>query len=179
MIIAFEGGDGYGKTRHALSLAEYAGFGYVKLPNEYLPSGKTARAMINGQIPFDKLKYQIVQNENKLETLETLTEGNYIFDRYKLSEIVYGLVNGLPEQVVRDLAEKLPDPDITVLLMGKPYRVDSDIFSSRDYQRQVKELFFEESKRADGRIIRICNYGSIEEVFDRILRELRGVVHGL
>lgn len=176
MIIAVEGPDRFGKTLLAHKLAERLGYTYIKFPNEELDSGRDLRRIINGGLLFDLMAYQKLQNENKLETLESLPEKNYIFDRYKLSEVVHGKANGLSNEVVEGFADLLPDPDITVLVVGRPYGKDNDIFSSTEYQKKVKELYNEAGKDADGRTIRVCNYETPDEMLDKVMRELMGVL---
>lgn len=176
MKIAIEGPDKFGKTLLAHLLSQELDYIYIKFPNEELESGKEARAMINGEIYFDKLRYQELQNKNKLETLESLPDGNYIFDRYKLSEIVYGRANGLPLDIIYGLSDNLPNPDITILITGRPYGKDNDIFSSGEYQKLVKQLYKEEGKTLDGRVIWVCNYSTPEEMLEKVLSELKGVV---
>jgi thymidylate kinase len=175
-VIAFEGPDKFGKTVLSEMLARESGFEYLKFPNEKIESGILIRRMLNGLDPFDPALLQVLQNQNKLETLYNLKDKNYIFDRYKLSEIVYGLANGLSPGYVMDLADLLPNPDITILLTGRPYGQDNDVYSSSEFQRRVKELFKEEGKNAGGRVIWICNYGTIDEVFSEIVRKLQGVI---
>lgn len=176
ITIAIESPDKFGKTRLAYMLSQELEYTYVKFPNEETDSGKELRRIINGGLLFDLDAYQELQNKNKLETLEVLPDGNYIFDRYKLSEIVYGKANGLPDSVVNEYADKLPDPDITILIVGRPFGKDKDIFSADGYQRKVKELYKEAGKNVDGRVIRICNYNSPEQMLEMVLSELRGVV---
>lgn len=175
-VIAFSGPDNFGKTLYAERLAKESGFEYIKFPNEQLESGIRIRRMLNGLDPFDPALLQVLQNDNKLETLYNLKDKNYIFDRYKLSEIVYGLANGLSHEYVMDLADLLPDPDITILIAGRPYGQDNDVYSGSAFQRRVKELYKEEGKKAGGRVIWICNYGTIDEVFSEIVRKLEGVI---
>lgn len=176
MIIAIEGPDRFGKTSLAHKLAERLRCTYIKFPNEELDSGKDLRKIMNGGLLFNLTAYQKLQNENKLETLESLPEGNYIFDRYKLSEVVYGKANELSNDVIERFADRLPDPDITVLVVGRPYGKDNDIFSSTEYQKKVKELYNEAVKNADGRVIRVCNYGTPDEMLNKVMRELMGVL---
>jgi thymidylate kinase len=153
-------------------LSQELEYTYVKFPNEEIDSGKELRRIINGGLLFDLESYQELQNKNKLETLEVLPDGNYIFDRYKLSEIVYGKANGLPDSVVNEYADRIPDPDITILIVGRPFGKDKDIFSADGYQRKVKELYKEAGKNADGRVIRVCNYNSPEKMLEKVLKEL-------
>lgn len=174
--IAFEAPDFFGKTLLSLMLAQETGYTYVKFPNVEIDSGKKLLKIINGELPFDKNEYQELHNKNKLETLESLPDGNYIFDRYKLSEIVYGRANGLSAEAVYELSDKLPNPDITIIITGRPRGKDDDIFSSCDYQRRVKDLYKEESKNIDGRVIWVCNHSTPEKMLDTIWKELRGCV---
>ena len=176
MRIAIEGPDKFGKTLLAHLLSQELDYTYVKFPNEELESGKELRRIINGGLPFDLEAYQELQNKNKLETLDNLPDGNYIFDRYKLSEIVYGKANGLQDSVIYKYADRIPDPDITILVVGRPYGTDKDIFSADAYQKRVKELYKEEGKNSDGRVIWVCNYNSPEKMLERVLGELGGVI---
>ncbi len=175
-VIAIEGPDKFGKTELAGRLTGALGYTYVKFPNEEIESGKELRSIINGDIYSNLLTYQVLQNQNKLDTLEKLPDGNYVFDRYKLSEIVYGKANGLADEFIWQCADKLPDPDVTILIVGRPYGQDTDIFSSDEFKRKVKELYNEAGKNADGRVIRVCNYKSLNEVFESVMKELKGVV---
>lgn len=175
-IIVFEGADGTWKTTLSKMLAEKLGYNYIKFPNENTAGGRYAREVINREMEFDSILYQISQNTDKRCTFRDLTDGNYIFDRYKLSEIVYGYANGLTEEEIMDLADKLPDPDITFLMVGKSYKLDDDIFGNPEYQEKVKELFLREAKKAGGRVELINNEKSIEAVFNEILGKLGGII---
>ena len=174
--IAIEGPDKFGKSLLARLLSQELEYTYVKFPNEDLESGKELRKIINGSLPLDPTTYQELQNRNKLETLKILPDGNYIFDRGKLSEIVYGKANGLPSEFVEELADNLPNPDVTILINGRPYGHDNDIFSSSEYQRRVKQLYKDEGKKFSGRVIWVCNYTTPEEMLEKVLSELKGGV---
>jgi len=176
MRIAIEGPDKFGKTLLAHLLSQELDYTYVKFPNEELDSGKELRRIINGGLLFDLEAYQELQNRNKLETLAHLPDGNYIFDRYKLSEIVYGKANGLPDDIIYKYADRIPDPDVTVLIVGRPFGTDKDIFSADAYQKRVKELYKEAGKNADGTVIWVCNYNSPTQMLEKVLSELKGVV---
>ena len=182
-VIAIEGPDRFGKTLLARLLSQELGYTYIKFPNENIESGKELRRIINGDVLHDPSKimnwvssYQNLQNRNKLETLEGLPGGKYIFDRYKLSEIVYGKASGISCEKVEELADNLPDPDITILITGRPYGRDRDIFSTDEYQQRVKHLYKIEGKNLSGRVIWLCNYSSPENMLDNVLSELKGVV---
>jgi thymidylate kinase len=144
--IAVCGIDRIGKTTLSENLAKYLKWDKLKFPNYSLDSGQRIDWMLQGKEAFDPEYFQLLQNQNKLETLSTLPDGKYIFDRYKLSEIIYGIANGLPEAWVRKLAAKVPDPDLTIVLHGKPHCQDRSIFKDAEYQNKVSELYFQECR---------------------------------
>jgi len=174
-IIAIEGAENTGKSTIAEMLSDYSDIELIKFPNERLDSGKQIRRMLNGDDPFDPEYLQDLQHENKIDTLKIVTSGTYIFDRFKLSEIVYGLANDIPGPYVRNSADLLPDPDITFLLTGKSYGFDANVYGNDEFQSTITELYIAEAKNSSGRICIINNEKSIDDVFGEVMRALRGV----
>lgn len=170
-IIAIEGAETTGKSTIATMLSDYLDLELIKFPNESLDSGKQSRRMLNGDDLFDPAFSQYLQNENKIETLSALIPGTYIFDSFKLSEIVHGLANDADEQYVRSCADLLPDPDITFLLTGKSYSYDTDV----TYHSMITKLYLTEAKNSSGRIEIINNEKPIDDVFEEVFRKLRGI----
>lgn len=146
-IIAIDGGDNVGKSTIAKMLSDYLDIELIKFPNE-----------------------------NKIDTLKTLTPGTYIFDRYKISEVVDGLANGVNEQYVRNSADLLPDPDITFLLTGRSYGHDADIYGNDEYQSTITKLYLTEAKNSSGRIEIINNEKSADAVLEEVFRKMRGII---
>lgn len=176
-IIVLEGADNTGKTEIAKMLAEKLGWTYLKFPTENTLSGMIVRETLNGKHRFEPHMFQINQNCDKEFTVNHLSQfKNYVFDRYKLSEIVHGYANGLEENEIMRLADVLPDPDITFVITGKSYGLDNDIFGNVEYQEKVKELFLREAKKAGGRIELVNNEKSIESVFNEIMGKLGGII---
>lgn len=175
-IIAIEGGDHVGKSTIAEMLSDYLDIELIKFPNERLGSGKQSRRMLNDDDPFDPEYMQYLQNENKIDTLKTLVPGTYIFDRFKLSEIVDGLANGVNEQYVRSCADLLPDPDITFLLTGRSYGHDAGIYGNDEYQSTITKLYLTEAKNSSGRIEIINNEKSADAVLEEVFRKMRGII---
>jgi thymidylate kinase len=167
-IITFEGHDNSGKSTLANMLSKETGYELVKFPNDDIDSGKRIARMLKGIDPFDPEYFQELQNENKQERIKNIGTGTYIFDRYKLSEIVYGLANEIPRTLIMCLADGLPDPDVTFILVGKSYGQDSDIYGKEDYQERIKELYKQEGKNACGNVFYISNERTISEVFGEI-----------
>lgn len=177
MIILVEGPDGFGKSTLCAALSKALNTELIKFPNVAFESGKPLYRIINKELPFEAMSFQALQLINRFETYETLdSHKTYIFDRGKLSGIVYGIADGLPEDWVRKTADYTPDVDVTVIVTGRPLKQDSDIYSDREYQKEIKRLFMEEGKRADGIVIWVCNYNNPEQMLEKVLSELRGVV---
>jgi len=171
-IIALCGKDRVGKTTHAKLLAERFGWTYVKFPNEELYSGKIIRQILNKELPFEPVSFQALQDSNKTETIRRLNPNeNYIFDRFKLSAIVYGLADGLDEEWVRENAALLPEPDFTLVFCGAPYGQDSDIYGKKEYQEKVSKLFIIEgiSREYEGIFV---DGKTVEEIHEEIVSRI-------
>lgn len=174
MIILVEGPDGYGKSTLCAALSKALNAELIKFPNENYESGKRLRQILNKEYPFEPMSFQALQIVNRLEVYETLNpRKTYVCDRGKLSGIIYALADGLPEEWVRKTADYLPDADITVIVTGRPYKEDSDIYSDVEYQKKIKTLYKEEGKRISGRVIWVCNYNSPEEMLQKVISEVR------
>jgi len=174
MIIAFEGADKLGKTTQAKLLAEKLNCKYIKFPNEELYSGKIIRQIINKELPFEPVSFQALQTMNRLETFENIDfEQLYIFDRYKLSGVVYGLADGLPEEWIREVCDLLPDPDYTIVFTGESYGKDSDIYGEKQYK--IRQLYHNEIVVYRYPWIDVSGR-TIEEVHGEILKMVEGVL---
>lgn len=168
-IIAIEGAESVGKSTIAEMLADDLDIKLIKFPNESLDSGK----LLNDDDPLDPAFSRY--HENKIDALRTLRRGTYIFDGFKLSEIIYGLANGANEQDVRSCANLLPDPDITFLITGKSYGYDTDVYGNDPYHSMITKLYLTEAKNSSGRIEIINNEKPIDDVFEEVFRKLRGI----
>jgi len=173
MIICVEGPDGFGKSTLCASLSKSLNAELIKFPNEDFESGKRLRQIINKEYSFEPMSFQALQIINRLETFETLDPTkDYIFDRGKLSGIVYALTDGLPENWVRKVSDYITDADITVIITGRSYREDNDIYSDSEYQKRIRQLYMGEGKRVCGRVVWVCNYNSPEKMLEMVLMEL-------
>jgi thymidylate kinase len=174
--IAFEGPDKLGKSTQAKLLSEVLGADLVKFPNENLYSGQVLRKILNKELPFEPASFQALQIMNRFETIPLLQPGKtYIFDRYKLSGIVYGRCDDLPVKWVRDVCNLIQDPDVTIIFYGTPYEEDTDIYSNTEYQKKIQDLYLEEGKRISGKVLRIQNNGSVREIHEKIMCGLFGL----
>lgn len=169
-IITFEGPDGFGKTTYCKELCEAIGAEYVKFPNEKLESGGTLRKIINKELPYEPVSFQALNIINRLETLQVLEDGKtYIFDRYKLSGIIYGILSGVSEELVEYMHTLLPDPDLTFIILGRCYREDNDIYSAKEFQENVLKFYTKEAMKFKDKVVTICNTRTIDEVMETII----------
>lgn len=154
MIVALEGVDGSGKTKHSKLLAEENGWHRLGFPDRTTPMGKLISSHLKGfwsarelpeqrqpsvedqqPWPADAMVFQALQTVNRLELLphfNTLARlGNVILDRYWASGVVYGTLDGLEPGYLRALHASLPQPALTVLL---------DIDVAHALQRRAEKL---------------------------------------
>ncbi len=177
MIVLVEAPDGFGKSTLCAALSKALNAELIKFPNVKFESGVQIYKILNKELPFEAMSFQALQIVNRLETYETLDpKKTYVMDRGKLSGVIYALADGLPEGWVRKTADYIPNPDVTVIITGRSYKQDSDIYSEKEYQREIKALYMEEGKNLDGRVIWVCNYSTPEEMLEKVLNELKGVV---
>ena len=174
-IIGVEGPDFSGKTKLSTLISEMTGYPRIKFPNTRLETGKRLYEIINRKKQFDAEEFQILQNSNKKYTIIDLDpDGTYIFDRYTLSEIIYGKIKGLSDEYVRDLASKLPEPDFTIILHGNCFGIDNDIFSQD--QTLIREMYYSEGfKIPSEKRLFLENNRRPEELVETVLKTLKGV----
>lgn len=176
-IIAFEGPDKFGKTTQARKLAESINAEYVKFPNEKIWSGRQIRKILNKELPFEPASFQTLQIINRMETFQLLIPNKtFVFDRYKLSGIVYGLCDGLPTEWIRNVCDFLPNPDLTIILTGEPFGQDTDIYSKQEYQAKILGLYKREGRKAGGEVCWIDNQGSVEDIHKKIMGFVGSVI---
>lgn len=173
MITLVEGPDGFGKSTLCALLSDALNAELIKFPNVAFESGKRIYQILNRELPFEPMSFQALQIVNRLETYETINPmKNYVLDRGKLSGIVYALADGLPEDWVRKTADFIPDADVTVIVTGRPYKDDGDIYSDKEHQKKIKALYENEGKRVSGHVIWVCNNDSPEEILKSVLVEV-------
>lgn len=184
-IIAIEGPDGTGKSTLAPRLAEKLGWKLIKFPDYKSGTGQAIKAMLSGEEEFEPGYFLELQHYNKVDVIKTLDpRGCYVFDRGVLSERVYALANGIDEDEVdayrydtpySDII--IPDPDVTIILRGRSFKNDNDIFTNEEFQLKVQDLYFRESKRISGNIIRVSNEEkSADEVFEFVHGKVKEVL---
>lgn len=126
MLVVIEGIDASGKATQSQLLAAKLGGLRISFPNYTTVTGKILRAMLDERaymMPamYDAYAFQALQTVNRYEQanlIETMRAAgrNIVFDRYWASGIVYGGIDGVPEDWIRTTQAELPKPDAWVLL---------------------------------------------------------------
>lgn len=125
-LIALEGIDQAGKKTQARILGErLRGLGLKaaiwSFPDYSTELGKEIRAFLRGERPYNPRVRHLLYAANKWERAEELSGllrgGAFvIIDRYKASNIAYGMAQGLDRGWLAALEADLPEADLTILL---------------------------------------------------------------
>ncbi len=126
ILIALEGIDQAGKRTQAQILGDrLRGLGLrtaiISFPDYSTELGKEIRAFLRGERRYGPKVRHLLYAANKWERAEELLEllGNgafVIIDRYKASNIAYGMARGLDRGWLANLEADLPEADLTVLI---------------------------------------------------------------
>lgn len=137
VIIALEGGEAVGKKTQTELLAKRLGATLFSFPRYETETGKAILGHLKehwaccdhdhvgyGWVPspksLDMMAFQSLMAANRYEAAHEIIDaayrGDVVFDRYELSGIVYGTVEGLDPNWLWRLHAQLPQPDIQILL---------------------------------------------------------------
>lgn len=137
MIILLEGIDASGKSGQAHWLSEKLGAKLFEFPNYNTATGQLIRAHLqkrwyadwagaapNATEPVDKILdamvFQALQTLNRLEMVaeieDAAVQGDVVLARYWPSAYVYGVLDGLQPEWLLRIHERLPQPDLLLLL---------------------------------------------------------------
>jgi dTMP kinase len=186
-FIAFEGGDGCGKSTQAARLAEDRGALLTHQPGG-TPIGAALRALLldpkYGEM-HDRTEAMLLAADRAQHVeelvLPTLESGrDVVCDRYIGSSLAYqGYGRGLPLDQVRHLSEWATAglwPEVVVLL-EVPAAVANDRMPGErdrleqvgaDFERRVRQGFGELARAEPDRWVIVDGVGSIDEVADRV-----------
>ena len=170
MIIAFEGVDGAGKSTQCSMLAQRLRSDGIDCETHSFPSNhmylmlevEKDPIMLHGALADDRRN---CMKDIKLDKV-------HIIDRWKHSNIAYGLFNGLDMKQLSEMEDGIPDPDRVVFL-------DTDIqeaaVRSGERQDKLKKIREKYETIMDG-WIRVSGDGSIYDVHDRIYHYCRDYI---
>lgn len=199
LMLVFEGGDAVGKNTQAKKMAERIGATMFSSPDYSTPTGqeiaRTWDNMLVRQSLFAANRY-----ERAREVLAALRCGPVVHDRYFLSSVVYGAVEGLDEEWLWEVHMRLPQPRIHILLdapvdegfQRRPERRDANERNREKLQlvrREYLRVFSEKGPRRalmtrDNALgvelpvefLIVDGTGTVDEVHNRALQAILGVL---
>lgn len=201
--VAVEGGDAVGKNTQSRLLAKRLAAHFFTFPDYETPTGALLRGHLMGEwaasvkearpewASLDMTVRQTLMTINRYEAADAIRRANarnaVVFDRYYVSGVVYGTVEGLNPGWLWDLHSSLPQPAIWVLLdtsveeggVRRPVRRDLNERDSAKLERVRHEylrVFRTEGPRQHPKShwIIVDGHGTVDEVHDRIWRALPG-----
>jgi dTMP kinase len=149
LMVAFEGGDAVGKNTQSKLLAQRIGATLFSSPDYSTPTGqeiaKTWDNMLVRQALFAANRY-----ESARKVLDALAKGPVVHDRYMLSSVIFGTVEGLDEKWLWEVQSFLPQPRIHILIdlavdegfRRRPERRDANE-RSREKQQAVRREYLQ------------------------------------
>ncbi|GBF24774.1 thymidylate kinase [archaeon MnTg01] len=126
MIIVIEGGDQAGKKTQTALLAKALKARKLKtkifsFPDYSTPIGKKIQSYLTGKHKFPPQVIHCLLAANRWEKLDEIKKAIsmnsiLIMNRYYQSNLIYGLVNGLPPEWLEHLDRGLPKADLVIVL---------------------------------------------------------------
>ena len=126
MIIVFEGGDQAGKKTQSALLQKKLKLAKIKttlfsFPDYSTPIGKEINKYLHGKRKFPPQVIHCLLAANRWEKLDEIKKAQQknsivIMNRYRESNLVYGLVNGLKLDWLENLDYGLPKSDLVIVL---------------------------------------------------------------
>jgi len=126
MIIVFEGGDQAGKKTQSALLEKKLKLAKIKttlfsFPDYSTPIGKEINKYLHGKRKFPPQVIHCLLAANRWEKLDEIKKAQQknsivIMNRYRESNLVYGLVNGLKLDWLENLDYGLPKSDLVIVL---------------------------------------------------------------
>ena len=126
MIIVFEGGDQAGKKTLSALLEKKLKLAKIKttlfsFPDYSTPIGKEINKYLHGKRKFPPQVIHCLLAANRWEKLDEIKKAQQknsivIMNRYRESNLVYGLVNGLKLEWLENLDSGLPKSDLVIVL---------------------------------------------------------------
>jgi len=126
MIIVFEGGDQAGKKTQSALLEKKLKLAKIKttlfsFPDYSTPIGKEINKYLHGKRKFPPQVIHCLLAANRWEKLDEIKKAQQknsivIMNRYRESNLVYGLVNGLKLDWLENLDSGLPKSDLVIVL---------------------------------------------------------------
>lgn len=163
MIIAVEGIDRTGKSTFCEALSDNTGF-----VNFYAPESDIVKNK-------DKNMYDEADKCLKLATLADLSATDVVFDRFHISDFVYGIVNRnyyVDEAMMlfKKVDEKLAKLGVVVYYFKPKTVAYSSVLEGRDLSKEFE--LFELFKEASSCVVVETDYDHVTQQVERLMRKL-------
>ena len=170
MIIVFEGGDQAGKKTQSILLEKKLKSAKIKtklfsFPDYSTPIGKEIDQYLHGKRKFPPQVIHCLLAANRWEKSDEIKKAQQknsviIMNRYRESNLVYGLVNGLKLNWLENLDTGLPKSDLVIVLdvpqteSFKRKRLDRDRFEkNRAFSQKISKTYRKVSKQKKWKIV--------------------------
>lgn len=163
MIIAVEGIDRTGKSTFCEALSNKTGF-----VNFYAPESDIV-------LNKDKNMYDEADKCLKLATLADLSSTDVVFDRFHISDFVYGIVNrnyDVDEAMMlfKKVDQKLAKLGVAIYYFKPIIVAYSSLLEGRDLSKEYE--LFELFKEASSCVVIETDYNHVTQQVERLMRKL-------
>ena len=185
MIVVFEGGDQAGKKTQSELLEKKLKTAKIKaklfsFPDYSTPIGKEINKYLHGKRKFPPQVIHCLLAANRWEKLDEIKKAQQknsviIMNRYRESNLVYGLVNGLKIDWLENLDAGLPKSDLVIVLdvpqteSFSRKRSNRDRFEkNKDFSQNISRTYKKMAKKNKWKIIDATK--SKQEVHQSIMK---------
>ncbi|HEX2381269.1 MAG TPA: dTMP kinase [Acidimicrobiales bacterium] len=190
MLIAFEGGEGAGKSTQARLLAARLGAVLTFEPGGTPLGAQLRAALLDGDAVDPRAEALLMaadRAQHRSDVIEpALDRGVHVVtDRYLYSSLAYqGYGRGLDVEAVRALSQfaEAPEADLVILLIvpagvrrerlqGRLDRIEAD---DEQFHERVEKGFLELAERDPERWVVIAATGAVEDIAELVWTEVNG-----
>tara|TARA_B100000929_G_scaffold290223_1_gene283127 strand:- start:5944 stop:6525 length:582 start_codon:yes stop_codon:yes gene_type:complete len=185
MIIVFEGGDQAGKKTQSALLEKRLKSAKIKtklfsFPDYSTPIGKEISKYLHGKTKFPPQVIHCLLAANRWEKLDEIKKAQeknsiIIMNRYRESNLVYGMANGLKLDWLENLDIGLPKSDLVIVLdvsQSESFsrkRSNRDMFEkNRDFSQQISKIYRKMAKQKRWKMVDATK--SKQDVHENIMR---------
>ena len=185
MIVVFEGGDQAGKKTQSELLEKTLKTAKIKaklfsFPDYSTPIGKELTKYLHGKRKFPPQVIHCLLAANRWEKLDEIKKAQQknsviIMNRYRESNLVYGLVNGLKIDWLENLDVGLPKSDLVIVLdvsQNESFnrkRANRDRFEkNRDFSQRISKTYRKMAKQKKWKIVNATK--SKREIHEDIMK---------
>ena len=185
MIVVFEGGDQAGKKTQSELLEKKLKTAKIKVklfsfPDYSTPIGKEINKYLRGKRKFPPQVIHCLLAVNRWEKLDEIKKAQQknsviIMNRYRESNLVYGLVNGLKIDWLENLDAGLPKSDLVIVLdvsQNESFtrkRANRDRFEkNRDFSQRISKTYRKMAKQKKWKIVNATK--SKREIHEDIMK---------